>query len=830
MERYECCQSGAVGFPREVFNRPGLSAISYRLGAFADFRRELLESRAFLELKLNDHRCRPLDKWTASAGGDFGMLTFEMWAYLADVLSFYNERTINEALLRSARLQASILRLAALLGYQPAPGVAATALLVFEIERDQRLVLPLGLQVQSVPDPDKKPQKFETAEALRVDARLNRVRVFPPPIGREPFRPNHFEALLDPRIQYAPPLAPGQTLVLFNTGSSVVTEDKRIESVSELVEGRRLRWTPPVQDIPLDVSPRLFRYLRKLRLFGINAPEKYLVGDPGANPLELTWKSVLTEFKVNIPALSLFSLLLDGVYEDLRVGQRILVSTPGFNILTDIVEITQEPATVGPLAATVTKIGCSVAFGERYQGVPDALDLRRVIVYVLDQSEIQCLKYVYPESIDGTQVLLPLENVEDLMPGRRLILDDQTHQPLAAKIVEVSPAVTPAQGYVNVTLDTSLGTELARTLETATAIVLGNVASAVHGEKVMNEILGDGDAGRPFARLRLAKAPVTHVPAAGAPHGAASTLKLRVDNVLWHEVPTLYGRGPDERVFTTARDDDQVVTICGGDGVNGARFTTGRANLVANYRVGLGVSGNVNADTLRTLLDRPGGLKGVCNPLPAEGGADPETMDQTRTNAPNTVCTFGRIVSLQDFEDAAREYASVTKAAAAWEWDGEEQCVKLIVVGVNGTIIAPETRRNLTDDLNARRDPRVKLAVVPHTLAPVRIGAGILVHTDYPPEQTCSAVWQALRDRFDFDRVKLGSSIHLSDVYSWVQRVEGVVAVNVNRLCFKCPHKMFLLDKGATGAAVQFRLRLHPNELPCIQDPVTDLIITQGLT
>jgi hypothetical protein len=56
------------------------------------------------------------------------------------------------------------------------------------------------------------------------------------------------------------------------------------------------------------------------------------------------------------------------------------------------------------------------------------------------------------------------------------------------------------------------------------------------------------------------------------------------------------------------------------------------------------------------------GLKSVTNPAGAAGGADPESLDQARTNAPNTVRTFGRIVSLRDFEDAAREFAGVAKA------------------------------------------------------------------------------------------------------------------------------------------------------------------------
>src|SRR5258708_14772335 len=103
-----------------------------------------------------------------------------------------------------------------------------------------------------------------------------------------------------------------------------------------------------------------------------------------------------------------------------------------------------------------------------------------------------------------------------------------------------------------------------------------------------------------------------------------------------------------------------------GGGVTGRRLPRGRGNIVAKYRQGIGVAGNVAALALRTLLDRPVGLKNVSNPAPAGGGAEPESLGQTRDNAPNTVRTFGRVVSLEDFEDAAREFAGGSKARASW--------------------------------------------------------------------------------------------------------------------------------------------------------------------
>src|SRR5215210_106896 len=153
------------------------------------------------------------------------------------------------------------------------------------------------------------------------------------------------------------------------------------------------------------------------------------------------------------------------------------------------------------------------------------------------------------------------------------------------------------------------------------------------------------------------------------------------------------------------------MTVRFGNGIDGARLPTGRNNVVATYRQGLGRDGNVGPNTLTTLLDRPVGLKSVTNPTEARGGADPESLDEARTNAPNTVRTFGRVVSLRDFEDAAREFAGVAKARANLEWDGLEQVVRLIVAGDKGAAVTGETKKNLVKDLNSRRDANRKLVV-----------------------------------------------------------------------------------------------------------------------
>ena len=344
--------------------------------------------------------------------------------------------------------------------------------------------------------------------------------------------------------------------------------------------------------------------------------------------------------------------------------------------------------------------------------------------------------------------------------------------------------------------------------ERSTVVIYGNVAAASHGESVRNEALGDGNAAQAFQAFNLKKAPVTYVPEPGAPGGIASTLQLRVDGVGWSEAPELYGRPPDARIYVSRRDAAQVTSVRAGDGGHGARLPTGRNNVTADYRVGLGPDGNVDAGSLRTLLKKPLGLKRVKNPAAASGGANPESPTAMKQNAPGTVRTFGRIVSIRDFEDAAREYVGIAKARATLAWDDEARIVRLVVAGDAGADV-DVTASGLLADLDARRDAHQPLDVTSFTRRPIIVRLTITVddaHVRHVVRQHADA---ALRDLFAFDALELGEAVSLSDVHRAVQNVEGVVSVDVDD---------FRFQDEAVGTAKP-RLLVRPEELVWVDDP-----------
>jgi len=307
-----------------------------------------------------------------------------------------------------------------------------------------------------------------------------------------------------------------------------------------------------------------------------------------------------------------------------------------------------------------------------------------------------------------------------------------------------------------------------------------NVVSATHGETVKETFEG-GDARQVFQRFPLQQPPITYV-SATTPSGTASTLRVWVEEVEWHEVPFLYGQGPTDRVFITRSDGDGRTWIQFGDGVTGARLPTGARNVRAEYRRGVGAAGNLEAGQINLLMSRPLGLKDAANPLPSSDGKDPEVLDDARTNAPLTVLTLDRVVSLQDYEDFARAFAGVAKAAATWSWFGQSRGVFITVAGADGGEVSVVGRQTHKDSIAAWGDPYVPVALENYTAVTFLTGLRVKVDPDHQAPLVLEAVEAAVRDAFSFARRSFGGDVSSAEVAAVAQAVAGVVAVQVASL------------------------------------------------
>ncbi len=378
--------------------------------------------------------------------------------------------------------------------------------------------------------------------------------------------------------------------------------------------------------------------------------------------------------------------------------------------------------------------------------------------------------------------------VEGLSEGQLLSIRGdaaETGKPAAMVAVIESVGSVPAKGSaqmqdaVSDTTEITLSRALSPPLRRDTVRINGNVVAASHGES-RAEPIGSGDATKRFQIVDLPAKPLTHVSAPGET-GGASTLALRVNDILWREVPNFLKAGPKDRVFTQSIDNAGTVSLTFGDSVTGARVPTGSGNITAEYRVGTGLDGLLVEDRLTQPMTRPVGLRSVTNPLPTSGAEDPETLEAARQNAPVTVKTLGRIVSLADYEDFARAFAGIAKAKVAPLWDGARTLMHLTIAGANGTTLGPSDTayQNLVEAIDLARPRGQPIRIDSAAVVPFTVDAEIWVHPDYLPQKVLANVRAALEAAYDFAHRDFAQPVAASEVVALAQGVEGVEGVTL---------------------------------------------------
>jgi hypothetical protein len=874
-----CCEGISAETPLQIENRPGLSAIAYRVGTHAQFRETLLA-------RLTGSRRPALSGFTTRDNDDFSIALLDAWATVGDVLTFYQERIANEAYLRTATERLSVLELARLINYELRPGVAAGTFLAFTIEdapgaAGQALAVgtsaqtapePLppitieaGVKVQSIPGPGEQAQTFETVEQIKARPEWNALR----PRLTQPQNNTDFLQRAVIFNSLTTDVKKGDLLQVFlgatpttpKKAVSVSTDDEakttRVDfrktpadlppynrpvltkgQVNEFTPNTELTaeatqrvmskaWDEPdlaalvtmqswkagaltanikkqISDQDLNPGPQVFVYRQKAAVFGYNAPKKptYRGSPPVPDDPEswAEWNLASEEFPT--------TLYLDRAYEDITVGSFVTVEKGSTQKTIRVTEVSTLPRTAYGISSKTTQLTLAESWwdvagipgivtgifqnlgrgrlgGAFIKGVnlPTLKDFRDVTVYAQSESlplaELPIDTPLRPASVTANGITLDGPYL-GLLSGQRVMLKGERAD---LKGVYASETLTLKTVIIEAGFTVlSFNEPLAHPYIRKTVTINANVAAATHGETVQ-ETLGGGDGTQPFQRFTLRQPPLTYVSSAN-PSGAQSTLEVRVSDILWSEVPDFFGHGPNERIYITQLDDSGKTTVIFGDGITGARLPTGQENVKAKYRKGIGLSGLVKADQLTQLMTRPLGVKGVTDPLAPTGAADAEKLDEARRNAPLTVLTLGRIVSLQDYEDFARTFSGIDKALATWTWFGEKRGVFVTVAGPNGAEIT-ESSKLYTDLLQAMKNsgnPLVPLQVKSFKAGLFRVVASLKIDPAYLSEKVLQQAEQKLRDTFSFAARAFGQPVHLSEVIAVLQSVAGVVAVNVTYL------------------------------------------------
>lgn len=350
--------------------------------------------------------------------------------------------------------------------------------------------------------------------------------------------------------------------------------------------------------------------------------------------------------------------------------------------------------------------------------------------------------------------------------------------------------------------------EIAYPYDRTTLQINANVALANQGESVVED-LGSGDAARAHQQFVLSKPPLTFTSAANAT-GRATSLIVRVGGVAWDEVAALGQVGPHDAAYEVRIANDGKITVRFGDGVHGRRLPSGELNVQATYRNGIGQTGEVPGQAISQLKTKPLGVRGVTNPSPATGAADPETQALARQNAPATVKTLKRIVSLTDYTDFALGFAGVGKATARPLWSGHDKVVHLTVAPeADAELSASDPLMlNLIAAVESVRDPARRVVIQSYQRCLFAVTAELTCDPAYVPDDVQAAAYLRVADTFSYTARSLGQPVTAAEMVSVLHSVPGVVSTRLRALT--------VLDDGAVVPNAETGLQTVLEALPAI--------------
>lgn len=822
-----------AGEPLTITNQPGLASIAYRIGTQASFFARLRERLASWALPDGpDSGTRPLAELTADVD-DPAVAVLDTWAVAADVTTFYQERIANEMFLGTAGEPRSVLELARLVGERPGPGVAANAFLAFTVETAPGAPLtarvPSGTQVVSIPDQDALPQTFETKEAITARAAWNSLV----PRTAEPQDLSSTRELFLVGVDTG--LEPGDRLLLIVEESGEVTQaavtrlltvetDAAADHTRVTLQNGVVRFElgpggaadQPLPSTAIDLlalddpattgTVRVFALRQQVSFFGHNAPrygtlprEDFLKDDPftSADPAN-NWdqgRTIWTDSRGTPYAGGTSVFLTQQVSDVVPESWAVFVGTPLRSTAgsaasreeTAVYRVSGvREASLADYALSADTTGLELVRADGSALGADVatrlpFDVRRTTAFLVSEPlTLAALPITDPfpsTERDGDGACLTLDRrIEGLTPGQALAFRGSLEDGTEASRIVLLRAVDESFVQGSTTLVFQQAVQ-GQTFVRGSIALNANVARASHGETV-EEVLGSGDAGQPAQHFRLQRGPLTF-DSAPVPGGVASSLRVRVEGVLWQEVATLHGQGPEAQVYTVEVDGEGAATVRFGDGVDGARLPTGQENISVVYRIGIGPDGEVPAGALSLLTTRPLGIAEVVNPLPAAGAAPPDSVERVKRIAPVTARTLGRIVSLADFEDFALAFAGIGKVRAA-ALGG----VHLTVAGVGGAPVARGSLLfdNLLEAVEAVRLPGPPLRLASYQRVDFVVAAKLVVDPRFSADDVFDSVRETLRTAYAFDRRELAMPLFASEVIGTIQSVAGVVAVDLDAL------------------------------------------------
>lgn len=806
-----------LGFPKRLFNRPGLSQIDYRIGTYADIRAALLRQLDADPL---------LQAWTHREADDPGIALLEGAAILGDILTFYQNLYANEAYLRTAQWRESVADLVRLLGYRLSPGLGGKATFAVGLKGKTPVMIPEGFGLKAQVEGLAKTADFQTESEITAYPALSQFHLYRPRQAPQSIKVggNRLEVAAvggkgDVAGLQALNLQKGDRLILIATQTEILVVSK-----VEQLRDRLIVEFQGTLTVNHGASVTAYRLGRSFRHFGHNAPAQLTklvsnTADP-PNPPEVvvqkdtrfTRKSCVTDQPSASDAryyltLTASEIPLDQEVDDLAVGNPLIVQSRfggGQSAVAEsIKQVRVDSLKWGNLTGSSTVVlldggftACKVfaALGGNLSG--PAIDIRHIQFHETTSAQITLrASSTWADGPVPTQTLWFWGTYAEALTllGRRLLLRRDDGETLPVTVTSSALSLT-GKDQIHPWLWPITLSELGPFLmedfdELAPAVTIyGNLVEATQGKREKEAVLGNGDGREIFQTFKLPKAPLTYFAYKGETPPEVPELEIFVNDRRWTRVQSLFGQDPKAEVYIVREDANGESWVQFGDGKTGARLPSGVKNIKALFRTGTGAFGALKPETKVQASDRLTGLDQLWLPGIASGGTEPESGDNAKVAAPGKIQSLGRLVSLQDFETEALAIAGVTKATAAWQLVDNVPSVVLTVLMETGREKELAEVQAMLNAYNRCRGPqRFPILVKPGQVRYLYLRLVASLHPAFRQELLSQSIHTALGTSgtsglLSLNQRRFGQAEYATRIEATVQQVEGVVWSRVEAL------------------------------------------------
>ena len=409
---------------------------------------------------------------------------------------------------------------------------------------------------------------------------------------------------------------------------------------------------------------------------------------------------------------------------------------------------------------------------------------------------------------------------------------------------------------VSVTLAQSTGDQFIDQV----SVARGNVVLADHGLSVSESIgLLPTNATGKFDRVLLKQAPVTQQGRARDPlnrlvldaenepvlfdeqASAQAALRWQMRDVLpdveliengdtlnpWLPRHDLLGSSRFQKHFVVETDNTGRAYVRFGDGLHGQRPAR-TSSFAVTYRVGNGAAGNVGAGALRRVVTHLAGITRVRNPLPAQGGAAPEALEQVRQYAPQAFRTQERAVTEADYADVTERYPQTQEAVATLRWTGSWHTVFITVDRTLGRAVDAPFETTLRAFLERFRMAGQDLEIDAPRFVALEITFTVCVKPGYFRSQVKQELLRIFGTRdlpdgrrglFHPDNLTFGQTLYLSPLIALAMQVPGVQWVDAEDVATK-PNRFRSWGQPSRGEFLTGMITFDRLEIPrCDNDP-----------